>query len=381
MPAAPPPSPRKPRSLDPPGPPSAGSALLLTDDEQLADAVTRVAAAAGCDLRRGCAEQVGAGDLLGCGVVLLGEDAAAEVVARLRGPGTGPVVLVGCAPVGAPWWRRAADLDADHAAVLPEAEGWLLELLVDAAAGPRPPGRLVAVVGGCGGGGASVLAAALAQAAAAAAGDALLVDADPLSGGVDLLLGADQLPGLRWADLAGVSGRLRPDVLRSTVDVGNGLHLLSADRGRAPGAAEPSREALDAVVTAARATFAVTVLDLPRGRLPDVGATVLQGCEEVLVVLPATTRAAAAACCVVDDLRARGGPPVRLVVRDVGSGADPDAVADAVGAPLAGTLRCERDLEPALERGEGLPVGRRSAVRSFAQRWLADPPADGGAAR
>ncbi|NAZ88685.1 septum site-determining protein Ssd, partial [Kineococcus indalonis] len=306
-------------------------------------------------------------------LLLVGEGTTPAQVARARAGGAGEVVLVGCAPVGTDWWRHAAEVDADHAALLPEAEPWLLDRLVDAAGGPRPEGRAVGVVGGCGGGGASVLAAALAT-AATAGGDVLLLDADPLSGGLDLLLGADQLPGLRWGDLAGVSGRLRPDVLRSTVRLEDGLHLLAGDRRPGP---PPAPEALSAVLRAARAAFTTTVVDLPRGQLERLGPDVLGACAEVLVVAPATTRAAAAACCTVDEVRrlaAGADPRVRLVLRDVGAGADADVLADVVGAPLAAVLRPERDLEASLERGEGLPGGRRSAVRAFAGRW-----ADGAA--
>jgi hypothetical protein len=54
------------------------------------------------------------------------------------------------------------------------------------------------------------------------------------------------------------------------------------------------------------------------------------------------------------------------VVRDVGTGTDAEDVADAAGAPLAGVVRPDRDLDVGLERGEGVPGGRRSGLRSFA---------------
>lgn len=360
-----------------PGPAPAGEVLLLAADLELVDAVDRLAAAAGCDLRRGCAPaaQRLRTDDPGPELVLVGADADPDEVTSARA-GAAEVVLVGCAPVPADWWQAAARFDVDHAVVLPEAEPWLLDRLVDAAEGPRGAGRLVGVVGGSGGAGASLVAAALATAAAEAGDDVLLLDADPRSGGADLLLGADRLPGLRWGDLAGVTGRLRPDVLRACVDVGVGaaaggsLRLLSGDRSTVGQAVLP---VVPAVVEAARRTFALTVLDLPRGGLHDVPDDLLAACEEVLVVLPATSRAAAAACTVVDDLRrVDPAPPVRIVLRDIGSGALTDDLADAVGAPAAGILRPERDLDAGLERGEGLPLGRRSGLRGFAARWAAD---------
>jgi secretion/DNA translocation related CpaE-like protein len=234
----------------------------------------------------------------------------------------------------------------------------------------------VGVLGGSGGAGASLLAAALATAACDAGEDVLLLDADPHSGGADLLLGAEALPGLRWGDLAGLAGRVRPDVLRACVDAGlhrgtgGSLRVLAGDRSGADAAV---LETVPAVLAAARRTFGLTVLDLPRGALAALPDEVLSGCEEVLVVLPATSRAAAAACTVVDAVRRRPDPPpVRIVLREVGTHTVPADLADAVGAPLAGVLRSERELDAGLERGEGLPGGRRSGLRGLAARWVAD---------
>jgi len=346
-----------------------GAAVLLTDDDELADAVSRLAAAAGCALRRDSGPSLGSAPGEAPLLLLAGADVPAAEVLRARAEAA-ETVLVGLAPVDADWWRRAAEVDADHAAVLPEAESWLLERLADAGEGAGGAGSVVGVLGGCGGAGASLLAAALASAAAEEGGDVLLLDADPMSGGLDLVLGADELPGLRWGDLAGVAGRLRPDVLRSTVTVADGLQLLTGDRrrGGAPGPA-----ALESVLTAARRLHDLVVVDLPR-RDPAALATVLPHCGEVLLVVPGTYRAAAAACCVLDAVRPALSSPhaVGLVVRDVGADVVAETVADVVGARLAGRLRTDRELDAALERGEGLPRGRRTPLRAFAQRWAQD---------
>ncbi|PRY16086.1 septum site-determining protein Ssd [Kineococcus rhizosphaerae] len=339
-----------------------GVVVLLTGDEELATAVTRLAAAAGCVLRR-----TGATDGDEVRLVLAGVDAdPADADAARRGGAQ--YVVVGRAPVPAPWWQRASTARPDHAVVLPEAQEWLLERLSDVADGPGGRGRTVAVVGGTGGAGASVLAAGLARALAETTGDCLLLDADPRSGGLDLLVGADALPGLRWGDLAGVEGRLGPRALRSAVDLGAGLRLLATDRRAASG---PDPAQLWTVVDAARRTFAATVLDLPRGVLDGLGP-VLGACDEVLLVTPGTTRGAAAASAVLDDLRRTTATPVRLVVRDVGAGPDPEDVADVAGAPLAGVLRPDRDLDTRLELGEGVPGGRRSSLRVFAMSCARD---------
>ena len=86
--------------------------------------------------------------------------------------------------------------------VLPEQEAWLVTALTEAAEGSHPAGPVLAVAGGRGGAGASVLAAAVAVTAVRDGQRALLVDCDPLGGGLDLVLAAEDLAGLRWPEIA-----------------------------------------------------------------------------------------------------------------------------------------------------------------------------------
>ena len=101
-------------------------------------------------------------------------------------------------------WEIAELIGAEHVAVLPAAEPWLVDRFAECAPARRPgrprPAR-VAVIGGRGGAGASVLAGGLAVTAARAGLRTLLVDADPLGGGLDLVLGWEELDGLRWPAL------------------------------------------------------------------------------------------------------------------------------------------------------------------------------------
>jgi hypothetical protein len=124
-------------------------------------------------------------------------------------------------------WEVIRRLGAEHVAVLPAAEPWLIDQL--AAIGATGPfssvspttspvavgsigalraGRVIAVLGGRGGAGASVLAGGLAVTAARRGLRTLLVDADPLGGGVDLVLGWESLDGLRWPALSQASGEV-----------------------------------------------------------------------------------------------------------------------------------------------------------------------------
>src|SRR5699024_7465937 len=109
-------------------------------------------------------------------------------------------------------WAKAAQLGVDQLAVLPAAAEWLSGRMIAAIEPPVAPGTTVGVVAGCGGAGASVLACALAR-RAGADHSTVLVDADPLGGGLDLVLGAEQVPGPRWTDLSASRGQLRPSTL------------------------------------------------------------------------------------------------------------------------------------------------------------------------
>src|SRR6202020_2202220 len=87
-------------------------------------------------------------------------------------------------------------------------------------------GAAVAVIGGGGGGGASLFAVALARTAV----DAMLVDLDPWGGGIDLLVGAETAPGVRWPDLALQGGRLNWSAVREALPQHRGVSVLSGTR-------------------------------------------------------------------------------------------------------------------------------------------------------
>ena len=119
----------------------------------------------------------------------------------------------------------------------------------------RPPGgRILAVIGGRGGAGASILAGGLAVTAVRAGHRTLLVDADPLGGGLDLLLGWEDVDGLRWPALAGADGRVDPPALLRALPHRGDLVLLSFDRERAAVACRARRWRRPSTRAAAAAT-------------------------------------------------------------------------------------------------------------------------------
>lgn len=102
-----------------------------------------------------------------------------------------------------------------------------------------------------------MLAVALAQAAAAA----LLVDLDPWGGGLDLLVGGENTPGLRWPDLALQGGRLTWSAVREALPRHRGVSLLSGTRR----GWEPDAGPVHAVVDAGKRGGVTVVCDLPGG--------------------------------------------------------------------------------------------------------------------
>ncbi|GAB6900363.1 septum site-determining protein Ssd [Kineosporia succinea] len=234
----------------------------------------------------------------------------------------------------------------------------------------RWQGLVVGVVGGCGGAGASVLAAALARTAASPqsrAGVTLLAEIDQLGGGLDLLLGAEDEPGLRWPDLASARGRLLPGSLSGTLPVIDGVHVLAAVRsGPVTGL---SAAAVQAVLDAARSEYGLVVLDLPR-HLDEAARAAVRAAHVCLVVVPADVRATAAARRVVASLRPEVDD-VRVVVREPGpAGIAADGICAALDLPLAGLLPTEPRLRLALDRGEPPGLRPRGPLAAFCRELL-----------
>jgi secretion/DNA translocation related CpaE-like protein len=266
-------------------------------------------------------------------------------------------------------WEQSADLGIEVGIVLPEDETWLVTRLLTAVMGPVPAGgRVVGVTGGRGGAGASVLAAALARTAAAARLRCVLVDADPLGGGSDLLLGAEEEPGLRWPELQAARGELDVDDLVHRLPLIDGVHVVSWNRRRA-GPVPPA--AMRAVVDTAIRMADFVVIDIPRA-LDQAATVALQACQTVLLVVPAEIQASAAAARSAEILR-RWASDVRLVVRGPAPGRiDPRGIARGLELPLAGWLRPDRGLAAALDRGEPPALRHRGPLAGLCRELVAE---------
>jgi secretion/DNA translocation related CpaE-like protein len=339
--------------------------LLLTDDPLTVTTTARLAASVGLPIRseHDLGQPIGAGPP---GLVLLGADRLAEPLLPPEAAGV-PRVLVAAGEPEDRFWRAALELRVEQVVLLPEAEAVLLDRLTRLADRPRRRALVIAVTGGCGGAGASVLAAGLGRAAVPVA-RTLLIEIDRLGSGADLLLGAEDEPGLRWPDLASARGRLLPGSLFGAVPVIDGLHVLSWDRSAA--LTDVPVEAGAAVLDTAVQEFGIVVLDLPRW--PDAVARVAaQAADLALLVVPAEIRAAAAARRVATGLLEHLAD-VRVVVRGpAATDLSPETVADALDLPLAGLLAPEPGLRAALDRGEPPGLRARGPLATLCRQLLA----------
>lgn len=339
--------------------------LIVSADTELVDDLLRLAAAA--DVRALVVDDAvrARSAWRDAALVVAGSDLAAELADSPppRRPG---VILVTSDPDGDGVYRLAVDIGAQDVAPLPDAESWLVERMAAATEPPAPAATTIGVIGGRGGAGASVLSAALASAAAARGFRTLLIDGDPLGGGIDLVLGAEGAPGARWSDYAERRGRLSSAALHDSLPSKAGLAILSWHRG----AIDPiTPETMRSVLDAASRGYDLVVVDLPR-HLTDASAEALAAADTTLIVLPAEVRAAVSTDRVADQAR-HYTRDLRLVVRGPAPGGlKPAVIAESLRLPLAGVMPSDRRLAGAAERGEPPPASGPLAV--FCARFLDD---------
>ncbi|MBD5785318.1 pilus assembly protein FlpE [Cellulosimicrobium terreum] len=249
-------------------------------------------------------------------------------------------------------------------------------------------GAVVGVTGARGGAGASVVAASVARGAVrrvGPGGPVCLVDLTGSGGGLDVLLGLESVPGVRWPDLHDARGRLDGEDLAARLPHWSGVAVVSGSGAHGPaGAVGPDGSAgaagdavLDVVAALADSCTArggLLVLDLPRAGLV-VGApghALLDACTELLVVTPLDVPAVAGAVGVRERV---GGVPAALVVRGPAPGGLSGAeVADAVGLEVATRVGRDRGVALGIERGLGPCAGPGPLVRAgrrLAARYLA----------
>ena len=335
--------------------------LAMLAESAMRDEVDRVAAAAGVAVVH-VAHPPNRQAWTGASAVLLDAAGAGSCTAPSL-PRRGHVIMLSRGDPHAADWQVAIAVGAQRVLTLPADEAELVALLSEAAEsgrGGRGRGAVVAVMGGRGGAGASLFATALALSAK----DALLVDADPWSGGIDLVVGTEEKPGLRWPDLVLEHGRLDFAALRQALPRLDGLSVLSSVRSGND--VEPGPIA--AVIDAGRRGGATVVCDLPR-RLTRSVELAVDAADLVVVVTTADVGGCAATTAVASALGAIN-PNVGLVVRGPSpAGLRSVDVARIVERPLLAAMRPQPGIAGLLERG-GLRMSRRSPLATAARRVL-----------
>jgi secretion/DNA translocation related CpaE-like protein len=249
---------------------------------------------------------------------------------------------------------------------LPANASWLSDALADLGLADHGSGRLLCVVAGSGGVGASTLAAGLAFVAARTK-RTMLIDADPLSGGLDLLLGAERMPGWRWPRLATARGHLGD--LTSQLPSVDGIDVLSMGRGESPPGWAPQAEQLKAVLLSAMRSHEITVVDLSR-TLGVAAEEALRRAELAVLVVRDDIRGIAAGREVARQLRGECGRLGIVVRHGRTHRLEPNLVAGAVGLPLLGSFVEDPMLVLAAERGDPPGRSRRSGLSRLCRQLL-----------
>lgn len=334
--------------------------LTLVDDPELSASADRIAAAVGA--RAVATAAPSRRSWLAAAAVVLDERAARRC-AQAGMPRRDGVALIGPEYPSASMWTAAIDIGAQFVGALPDQEADLVRHVADSTERGGlavHSGRVIAVSAGPGGGGASVFAAALARCAP----EALLVDLDPCGGGIDLLLGAESTPGLRWPDLRLQSGRLSWTALREALPRQQEMSFLSGTRTFH----DVDAGAVGAVLDAGRRGGSTVICDVPRQPVR-AAACAVQSADLAIIVSTCDVRGIAATAVVAAVTRTLN-PNIGLVVRGPAPGGlQASEVAEVAEVPLLAAMRPEPMLAVRLEQG-GLRLRRRSPLAEAARTVL-----------
>jgi secretion/DNA translocation related CpaE-like protein len=323
--------------VDVPQPQSMQRVMIVTENPELLDDLLRITAATGVDAHVVSHSEGIRVSWARTSIVVVDAAMAAMVNATAlpRRPG---VLVVTNEPTPQSHmpekiWTDALALGAEHVVSLPDGERWLLQRFREVHEGPSRDGQVITVMGACGGAGTSTLAAGLARVAHHDGQQVLLVDLNGLSGGIDLILGADEAIGGRWVDVHKSSGRMSAHMLRDALPTIEGITVLAPSRHEF---SEMSVESVSHVIDAGIRGFDVVILDLPCA-VSAVNEYALSRANESILLTPAHVLPTCSAL-VVSKYIQEHATSLRLVVREVRDGLDPAVVAAAVNQPLTHTI-------------------------------------------
>ncbi|WP_249670599.1 pilus assembly protein FlpE [Cellulomonas wangleii] len=214
---------------------------------------------------------------------------------------------------------------------------------------------VVGVVGAAGGVGASTHAALLARRLSRST-STVLVDLDRGGGGLDVVVGVEDVDGARWPDLRGAGGDVRGADVVALLPRWGACAVLSGDRTRS--APVDAGVRLD-VLHALACEVGALVLDLDRAGVVD-GDAPLAACDAVVVVARPDLRSVAGTLALRPRLHAAGTRCGLVVQGAAGLGAAD--LAEASGLEVWHLGRADRALAARAERVG--PGGRGRAART-----------------
>lgn len=344
--------------------------LLVTADSQIIHHVTSVVDPLGIGVQVVSSPLIAKDVWESAEFIIVGSDLAGECVANAA-PRRAHVVVVhvkdqseaGRTTQSSPerdMWRHAVVLGAENVVELPMGSFWL----ADALSGLVVPGpvtgvsgsNIISVIGGCGGAGASTFAVILAAAAVTQGMSSVVIDLDQFGGGIDLILGAEEISGTRWPDIDPGAGRIAAETLTAALPRINGVSFLSHSRTES---GELAASVVGAVIDAARRAFDLVVLDLPRGH-SEVNALLVGQSLVTCVITRNHVRAIAASIALARWVEKLGKVSRFVLVSDSKGLGLPD-----VGGALGDPELVEIAFMPAMttRADEGDPPGTNSGYR------------------
>ena len=339
--------------------------VVATDDPELLDRILSITAAVGIEPLVVNEPQLLRPVWTTAAMVLVGADQAARVAALGLRRRAEVYVLSDQSARGAAY-ESSMPLGA-AVVTLPDGGGWLARAIADRGAQRNSTGEVICVVGGSGGVGASTFAAGLASVAVRATQRALLIDADPYGGGLDLLLGAEWVEGLRWPRLTNVRGQLGD--LTGQLPQVDGVDVLAMARGESPPGWLLAAGQLEAVLESAVRSHDLAIVDLPRSA-GEVTERALDRAEQIILVVQGDVRGVAAARELARLMDADGDRMGVVVRRGRTRLLSPDTVADGLGLRLFGTIPDDTSLALAADRGEPPARSPRTPIATACREVL-----------
>ncbi|KAA8724660.1 septum site-determining protein Ssd [Corynebacterium flavescens] len=302
--------------------------------------------------------------------------AGADRSALSRAGGHTPVVFFMAADPGPINYEAALKCRARQAFILPAestmllgALGAVVEQSTQRGARSSPArGGCIAVAGTAGGVGTSTFAVALAR----TVGEALLVDADPRSGGLDLLLGIESVPGARWPELNFGDGNIDAnDLKRALPATSDGIAVLSQARSTVADSFQLKPAVVDGIIKAMHSDPGFIIVDCPVDAIP-------QDCHHTVLITAAEVRSAAVAQQAVLRLSSSRIPYSLVLRHRQWSGLDREDVEKLVHCPVSAEVPTIKGLMRHVETS-GLPTRLPGALTKAAEAVLAE--AEGGRAQ